>query len=119
MRLGTLGHRAGTIPCGTDQVPCPQTFDPDPWLAPWTRDIYERPDLYKRQNQHAPHVAMRASRADMLKFLRVLRDTKRLHLDFAKHHVKLRRVAVNSVVKSEDLDRIIVDARVPNSLEER
>ena len=97
-------------------------FDPSPLLSAATRKWYQEPLQCALPEEdyfdELPHVQVRGQRAEILKLLRNLDRSGRLKL-FLPHEVRLGvRSGLFSLMKNLSVDRLIMDCRPPNCLEE-
>ena len=97
-------------------------FEPDPWLSTTSRAVYEDPLAYAHRPEEQPidppHVQVRGSRKEVLGLLKKLDRTQRLSL-FLPEEVRMSyRAGLFALAKNLTLDRLILDARPANQLEE-
>lgn len=97
------------------------TFDPSSLLSPTTRGWYQSPlkNAIPEEDylEELPHVQVRGQRAEILKLLRKLDQSGRLKL-FRPSEVRMRVRSGLFALKSLTVDRLIMDSRPPNCLEE-
>ena len=98
------------------------TFDPAELLSPNTRSWYQAPlqNAIPEEDfmEELPHVQVRGQRSEVLKLLRRLDQSGRLKL-FCPQDVRMTvRSGLFSLMKSLTADRLIMDCRPPNCLEE-
>ena len=98
-------------------------FNPAPFLTEASRQLYERPlDLAVPEAeclQTPPRVKVRGRRSEVMKLLKALDDTDRLAV-FPEAEVRSRRfhAGLFCLMKNSSSDRLILDARPSNLLEE-
>ncbi|CAE7545289.1 Kidins220 [Symbiodinium sp. CCMP2592] len=96
-------------------------FDPRAYLDPVSKKIYDEPFSTSLQPEHfegkLPHVRIHCSRAERLQLFTLLDKSKRIRL-FRRCDVRAQFGAgVFAVLKSLELDRLILDSRPHNLLE--
>lgn len=97
-------------------------FEPGPWLSATSRAVYEDPLAYAHRPEEQPidppHVQVRGSRKEVLGLLKKLDRTQRLSF-FLPEEVRMSyRAGLFALAKNLTLDRLILDARPANQLEE-
>ena len=120
--VGTLRGSALTefLPLRADRVAFfgRPSFDPEPFLKGLTLDIFKSPSAFRVVPDRAPpRVRMRSSRREFLRLCQKLHDSRRLIVYPAADSDPGRRVAIHVVYKDLEHDRLILDARPPNSME--
>ena len=98
------------------------SFRPAELLEPHTRQIYEDPLAHARSVQESqekpPRVTVRGHRKEVLRLLHRLDATDRLAI-FTRQEVRMsHRSGLFCLMKSQEADRLIMDARPPNMLED-
>lgn len=98
------------------------SFNPSELLNEETRKIYDQPLKHSTapEDSHAapPRAYVRGSRKEVLKLLHKLDSSGRLAI-FSPTQVRLRhRAGLFSLIKNQEQDRLILDSRGANSLEE-
>ena len=98
------------------------SFNPMPFLDEVTARVYEDPLACSMPPeeclQEPPKVKIRGKRSEVLKLLHKLDDTGRLAL-FTPQEVRMRfRAGAFSLIKNQTKDRLILDSRPHNLLEE-
>ena len=123
--LGRLGgSKVGTIkPVESDRLQFRgfPDFDPTPFLDMRSKEIYEHPFEHSIDpDEHmgpVPHFRVHCSREERLKLYQLLDKSRRIKL-FTEEQVRHRfGSGVFSVLKSMELDRLILDSRPHNLLE--
>ena len=97
------------------------SFDPVPFLDNANRQVYKDPLLFARPlapDASLPEVRVHATRANAIKLLEVLDASGRLKLVPASELRPRLRNGVFALAKDEARDRMILDARAPNSVED-
>ena len=99
------------------KFPGEPSFDPRPLFDEVTRGAYEDPKVLRLQQPSSvpPRVRIRASREEQLQLFELWASGGRLALVAASF--ALWRCGLFTVYKSEDIDRMILDARPPNCFE--
>ena len=97
------------------------TFDPVPFLDNANRQVYKDPLKFTRPlapDASLPKVRVHATRANAVRLLEVLDASGRLKLVPASELRPRLRNGVFALAKDEARDRMILDARAPNAVED-
>ena len=111
------------LPVEPDRLNFPgqPSFDPTPFLDTANRRVYEDPLRHARPlepDAPLPRVRVHDTRANALKLLEVLDASGRLKLVKAQELRPRLRNGVFALAKDEARDRMILDARAPNAVEQ-
>ena len=123
--IGTLpgppATNARPIQAARIKLPGPPRFKPEPFLDPRTRHLYEHPLLHARAplpGEAPPPVRILAKAEERLLLYRALADSERLVVAEPPPGREKFGAGLFCVPKSAEKDRLILDARPANSLEE-
>ena len=123
--VGTLPGPAATNarPIQADRIklPSPPRFRPEPFLDPKTRHLFEHPLLHARSplpDEAPPPVRILAKAEQRLLLYRALADSERLVVAEPPPGRERFGAGLFCVPKSAEKDRLILDARPANSLED-
>ena len=98
-------------------------FDPAPLLPDDLRELYVNPATFTREPEPddapLPHVRVRATRAGTFELLHFLDKHNRLRFVPEAELRTTHLCGVFSLLKDEEKDRLILDARAPNTLEQQ
>ena len=123
--VGTLpgppATNARPIQADRIKLPSPPRFRPEPFLDPKTRHLFEHPLLHARAplpGEAPPQVRILAKAEQRLLLYRALADSERLVVAEPPPGRERFGAGLFCVPKSADKDRLILDARPANSLED-